>query len=95
MTESELEQQFTAAMERLFSRDKRVQMEFPLIGIVSIVALVQLSLRHPDLPPRTRQAGERFVETSIGMFDWVEPVVAEVLRRGNDHSKDVMVPTTS
>lgn len=51
--------------------------------VFSLVALLQLALRHPNLPPNARETAERFVLHARAYFAAC-PTVLEAVRRGDD-----------
>lgn len=65
---------------------------FDSAQLCAIVGLVQLALRHPNIPPFTRDLGATFVAqvaeylSGCNLF-----VLAELIRRGGDPAHDVVV----
>lgn len=53
---------------------------------MGLVALVQLAMRHPDVPPKTRDMGLRFVAAASDYFADC-PSTLEVIQRGADPSE--------
>jgi hypothetical protein len=57
-------------------------------SVFTLVGLVQLALRHPDLPAGPRAFGEQFVGAARAYFTGC-PTVLDVIRKGDDPDYDV------
>lgn len=70
-------------------RDKQHPMEivFHALTVVQLTGLVQLALRHPDVPPESRATAERFL---AGVREYFAdcPTVLSVIIRGDDPNED-------
>ena len=56
---------------------------------VQLVALVQLVLRHPNLPPTSRAFGRQFCDGMIEALEQAVPGVGDFLRLGDNPDYDV------
>jgi hypothetical protein len=56
---------------------------------LTIIAEVQLALRHPSHPPLAAVVGRRFVDGAISVIEQLDPGLAEMLRRGDQPEHDV------
>ena len=66
------------------------------VGLSALVGFVQLGLRHPELPPFTRDFGEFFVAQIVEhLLDLQLFSLAELVRRGGDPAHDVLRPAPS
>lgn len=63
------------------------------VGLSTLVGLIQLGLRHSELPPFTRDFGESFVAQVVEhLLDLQLFSLAELVRRGADPAHDVPRP---
>ena len=56
--------------------------------VLQLIALMQLALRHPRIPPEIRQTAETFIDAGREYFAH-SPAVLEVIRQGDDPNEDV------
>lgn len=56
-------------------------------SLFTLVALVQLALRHPGVPERLREVGDRFVTGAVQHFGG-HPAIQQAILRGNDPAED-------
>lgn len=65
-------------------------MEIAFAGatVFSLVGVLQLALRHPELPPGTRKTAETFIAAAREYFAGC-PTVLECIRLGDDPAHDV------
>jgi len=83
-----------ATVERMADELQRapiMEVGFLPATVFQLVALVQLALRHPEVPAAAREVGQTFVQAA-----WVHyadcPTVRAVIQRGNDPSQDRPAP---
>lgn len=80
---------FVAAMKRLVSKQPTQQLRFSSGGLVQLVALVQLALRHPGTRGVIAAKGREFVTNTIRLLERQEPAIGPLLRQGDDPRLDV------
>ena len=76
-------------VQALQDRHGNFTLELPYSVVVTLVAQLQLSLRHPRNAGETAQITRRVVDGIISAIGQSEPRVAELLRLGDDPSQDV------
>jgi hypothetical protein len=80
-------------MERL--QDSDVILKMNIIQAVKIIALVQLALRHPDLPEENKTFGRKFTDSLIELIERPSPDLAAFCRLGWDDKNDTPVHLVS
>jgi hypothetical protein len=80
---------FTAALRRAAERKPYIQIDVSWAAATSIVACLQLALRHPDVPRHTRGVVRGVVDSFINEIEQVVPELAALLRMGDDPAQDV------
>jgi hypothetical protein len=80
---------FLRQMHEAREAGTRVGFDVDLDVATMLVAIIQLALRHPEMPERVGRVGRIFVDHVIDETgkDW--PEIAEVLRRGGNPAYDV------
>src|SRR6266436_4381588 len=69
-------------------KDTHFHLELKLPSVMSIVAVIQLSLRHPDLPEEARTAGQTFCDTIIELISCESKDLGDFLKLGFDPKYD-------
>jgi hypothetical protein len=64
------------------------------VSALQLAALVQLVLRHPNVPPETRNTGIGFL-AGVRRYFAEAPAVLELLRRGDDPAYDDLPQSAS
>lgn len=64
--------------------DAELVLKFPLIKAVNLCSLVQLALRHPEIPELSRANGRKFCDELISLVDRASPGLASFMRLGDD-----------
>lgn len=67
----------------------------PTYQALALAAAVQLALRHPGVPPTTREIMREFVEDLQTTVFCFTPVMREIVRRGWQPQHDVVLPVRS
>jgi hypothetical protein len=68
--------------------DAEVVLKFPLIKAVNLCSLVQLALRHPEIPEASRANGRKFCDELIELVGRASPLLADFMRLGDDPRLD-------
>lgn len=82
------------AVERATEKFPFVDLELDLTSYVTVISGLQLTLRHPDLPPYSRRSLRLMVDAMIAHIGQVDAELAELLRLGDDPDADVMIART-
>ncbi len=82
------EREFIEAWERLAKRTgDMVILEMSVGQLVSMVGMMQLALRHPNIGEHVAQVSRDLLDKIIELID--DPVITEHFRRGFDPNYDV------
>ncbi len=73
-------------MQRL--KDAPIVLRCRLVDMVSLVAVVQLALRHPGLPDRSKEIARQFIDNLAGLIGEVSPGLADFVRLGDKPEYD-------
>ena len=84
MTDDEL---VAAMAAEMITREAPLEVVLRPQSAFQLAGVIQLALRHPDLPETPRRTAEMFLEHVRAYFADL-PACAEVLRRGDDPSED-------
>lgn len=82
------EQEQIAGMVAELERVEPIGVQFQAASAFHFVALLQLALRHPAVPPASRAVAERFI--AAARDDWFAncPHVRATIDDGNDPARD-------
>jgi hypothetical protein len=89
VSEREEAELMAGCLRRLEVRHGHFTMELPFGQVVTLVAQVQLALRHPGNAGPAAADARRMVEDVIASLGAEEPALAGLLRRGFDPAHDV------
>jgi hypothetical protein len=88
LDETELLAAMAAELRALEAEDEPMVVALHPVTAVQLAGLVQLAIRHPDIPDNLRETAARFLE-SVREYFLEAPAVRAVLERGDDPSQDV------
>jgi hypothetical protein len=90
LTAEELEARVSAEMIELHKAGAGVRLDIPPFVAFTVVSMMQLALRHPDIDPgEPRDAALQFIEQMRQKFERANsPAIAEAIRRGNEPEHD-------
>ena len=89
LTREELFRELTTEMMQLHASRAGMRLEIEPAVAFSVVAHVQLGLRHPDVQgTASAKLAEEFVEYVRAKFEPYAPAIAEAIRRGGDPDYD-------
>jgi hypothetical protein len=88
LDDGELLAAMVAELRALEADDDPMVVALQPVTAVQLAGLVQLALRHPDVPDNLRETSARFLE-SVREYFLEAPAVRAVLERGDDPSQDV------
>jgi len=71
-------------MERL--RDAEIVLKFPLVQMVTLISMVQLSLRNPDAPETASRIARKFCDELIDLIGRASPELADFCRLGDENT---------
>lgn len=71
-----------AEIERM--GDGEFVMKIPIVKVVSLCSVIQLALRHPEMPEPTRSVTRTFVDNLIDVVERASPDLAALMRLGDD-----------
>ncbi len=77
------------AIDRLTATHGFMQMELAFGHVVTLVAQVQLALRHPGNTGESAKDARKVIDAMIAQIEMSEPRLAEILRWGFDPSRDL------
>lgn len=87
-----IEERFALILEHVQTIEKK-NLSFPIIfdtaSLVAVIALIQLSLRHPGNNGEAATLGRGLVDGMIDRLDKQSPGIGELLKMGYDPSFDV------
>jgi hypothetical protein len=81
------EETLIIAMTQEIARKEAMEITFQPFSVYQLTGLVQLALRHPDVPAHTRKVAAQFLAGVRAYFADC-PTVLEVIRRGDDPAED-------
>lgn len=82
--------ELAAGLKRLQQRHGHFTLQCPFSSIVTLVAQLQLALRHPGNRGEPARETRRVIDDIINTLGATEPRVAELLRLGDDPGQDVV-----
>jgi hypothetical protein len=69
-----------------------VVLKFPLIKAVNLCSLIQLALRHEEIPELSRANGRKFCDELIELVGRASPLLADFMRLGDNPKYDQKKP---
>ncbi len=89
MTRQELEEGFARDLEKLARKHPCCELHVDWAGMISIIAHLQLSLRHPASKRQSSLWVRQFIDEFIASVESKYPSLALCLRAGDDPQMDV------
>lgn len=82
-------QEFVKALKRLEQRHSCFEMVMSFEEAITIIAQIQVALRHPGNVGNTSKQARELIEGMISHLEKQEPVLGPLLRKGFDPACDV------
>lgn len=71
-----------AACRRIQDKRGDLVMKIPVDATIHLIAVMQLALSHPDLPPDMAQATRKLCTRMISLLERDEPLIGPIMRKG-------------